>query len=628
MKLSEFSIKQRNIANDGEPEKMGEWKPASGGAMVALAERAGKKYQIKLRAGKPKWFETGKVIRSKQEKRAASTDDEEKERLQREIDSLKRSEARHNENDRLADEFVAAKNAIFARINSAGDPRLVCADAMWKEATPMKGNVIFSYEATPWVEEAIGFDGARIDFRRDLTVDQKYGIIAELAETLALLHSKGVVHGDLKIGNTVITKVGGDYKVSLIDFDAAFILDDLHAKRHARETWELIVGGTYFSPEALELYETVNEKDDEEYEAYDFGKITAKSDIFSLGVTVYEYLYERADFHIMPFIGPDRDKLTINEYGKAVAAGYRPDFPKETDCPTMDGLVYGMLNWMLAADPAKRPDATTVAEVFRSRDESKIPPEYRRIDNSVPWEEDQIDFVPKDGVRVEKGTRTGRYRIIRNGTGVSADAARLIADGLARYRSEPADGTAHPDLMWGCDGEERLPACIRRSVGNEGKYTLTQGYVKKVYTMSELKRIGFFCSEEELIKLWPADAAAKPDLKAKIGYVIKRDFSRGPGNYIVLSESDYRSGRTMSYSTIKFDSLVSSGYAACGASVSEPWREDGVCFVLSAISSDVVSVTRHVLRGPGFYVINRSNGTSERGVPVQKLLDLGWVKKV
>src|SRR6202035_2509786 len=85
---------------------------------------------------------------------------------------------------------------------------------------------------------------------------------AEVATALAVAHRKGVIHGDVKPANILITE---DERVKLTDFGMARL-----ASRDSKET-PLLGSPAYWCPEQI------------------LGKPQdARSDIFSLGVVMYE----------------------------------------------------------------------------------------------------------------------------------------------------------------------------------------------------------------------------------------------------------------------------------------------------------------------------------------------------
>ena len=109
-------------------------------------------------------------------------------------------------------------------------------------------------------------------------VDPKTAIqITEgILQALAYSHANGIVHRDIKPGNIMITDQGD---VKVMDFGIARALDDVSATMTA--TWNVVGTAQYLSPEQAS------------------GEVAdARSDLYSVGVVLYEMLTGRP-----PFIG-------------------------------------------------------------------------------------------------------------------------------------------------------------------------------------------------------------------------------------------------------------------------------------------------------------------------------------
>jgi eukaryotic-like serine/threonine-protein kinase len=97
---------------------------------------------------------------------------------------------------------------------------------------------------------------------------------AELAETLAHAHEKGIIHRDIKPSNIIMTKDG---RVKLTDFGIARIEDP--AATLQTQVGAILGTPSYMSPEQVS------------------GKtVDGRSDLFSLGVVLYEWLLGQRPF--------------------------------------------------------------------------------------------------------------------------------------------------------------------------------------------------------------------------------------------------------------------------------------------------------------------------------------------
>jgi serine/threonine protein kinase len=111
---------------------------------------------------------------------------------------------------------------------------------------------------------------AALDFR------QKLVILKTSANSLKILHDKGIVHGDLKPTNILIKRTEANiYTTKLIDFDNAYFEGE-----PPENPEELIVDAVYASPEQyLYMKGTATTR-----------HLTTLSDIFTLGLIYHQYL--------------------------------------------------------------------------------------------------------------------------------------------------------------------------------------------------------------------------------------------------------------------------------------------------------------------------------------------------
>ena len=163
-----------------------------------------------------------------------------------------------------------------------------------------------------------------------LPIREVYEIVAEVADALAYAHQQNIVHRDIKPGNIMYDQNSGQVKVA--DFGIARIVDDSKTK-----TGDMLGSPVYMSPEQLKG-----------------SKVTGASDVYSLGVTLYQLLTGA-----LPFNGDSIANLAYQILNKKYVSirELRPE---------LSAGVVRVVNKALQKEPSKRYDsAADMASAMR-----------------------------------------------------------------------------------------------------------------------------------------------------------------------------------------------------------------------------------------------------------------------
>ncbi len=142
----------------------------------------------------------------------------------------------------------------------------------------------------------------RIRREGPLDLDQAAGIVRQIAAGLTAAHAAGVVHRDLKSGNVILVpKSQGGVRAVVTDFGLAHVLGGGDERGRSMSGSGGIVGTPgYMAPEQVEG-----------------GKLTARTDLYALGVVMFEMVTGAAALRRGDAAG---DRGQAPHRGRAVAA--------------------------------------------------------------------------------------------------------------------------------------------------------------------------------------------------------------------------------------------------------------------------------------------------------------------
>lgn len=122
--------------------------------------------------------------------------------------------------------------------------------------------------------------------RRRLVVEDRLRLFIQVCRAVQHAHGKGVIHRDLKPTNILVGQHDGACSPKIIDFGIAKALDGRLGERSVlTELWQLVGTPEYMSPEQA---------------AGAGGAVDTRSDVYALGVVLYELLVGLTPFEVFP----------------------------------------------------------------------------------------------------------------------------------------------------------------------------------------------------------------------------------------------------------------------------------------------------------------------------------------
>ena len=130
---------------------------------------------------------------------------------------------------------------------------------------------------------------------RLLDMPARLRLMAEVCTAVQHAHQKGIIHRDLKPSNVLVTELDGQPVAKVIDFGIAKAITP-HGEEHnsPTRTGQFIGTPAYMSPEQA---------------SFEGGDIDTRSDIYSLGVMLYQLLTGTTPFESKTSRGADLDEI-------------------------------------------------------------------------------------------------------------------------------------------------------------------------------------------------------------------------------------------------------------------------------------------------------------------------------
>lgn len=224
---------------------------------------------------------------------------------------------------KACEDFFANKKAFYGALSCCRSGNNILVEDFFRSGTKY-------YIVTDKVEA----DGTDPEIIASLQWDKKEAFIRSVLYSVSCLHQRGIVHSDLKPDNILLKKTNeGFYTAKIIDFDAGFMVGKVPS--------EIQGDFIYLAPE---VYLKLNEED---------VLINEKIDIFALGLLFHQYwtgkLPAFSENHRYAFEAVlDEEPIKLSD-----------DLPSD---------LKENIARMLSKDPAKRPSARELLDVYRAKD--------------------------------------------------------------------------------------------------------------------------------------------------------------------------------------------------------------------------------------------------------------------
>ena len=179
--------------------------------------------------------------------------------------------------------------------------------------------------------------------RNNLSTRERLELFAEVCQAVQHAHQKGVIHRDIKPSNVMVTLHDGRPVAKVIDFGVAKAMHARLTDKTLFTAYQHFIGTpAYMSPEQAEMSGL---------------DIDTRTDIYSLGVLLYELLTGTTPFDTSSLLGagiaeiqrilreeqPPRPSLRISTSAEATVAARR----RQVDAAGLSKLLRGDLDWIV-----------------------------------------------------------------------------------------------------------------------------------------------------------------------------------------------------------------------------------------------------------------------------------------
>lgn len=296
-----------------------------------------------------------------------------------------------------------------------------------REISGPGGNIVYPLTETiydhHWIEFSEYIEGTFPDDQygeiiAGLDPHVKFNALRIAIGALKTIHGQRMVHGDLKLTNIMLLKNrAGNYVSKIIDFDGAFFEDDVPL--------DSITGtADYYSPEQA-LYSNIEDMDvRKEFR----GIITTKSDIFTMGLILHEYLtgIKPQPSKLPPSLAKASSGKSVYPWQVLLATDKTEEHQLVISEKIKEPYYVALISDMIQMDADRRP---TTVEVLQRLNAKEL------VIETTPWPEDSITISKKRVLEHAIGLR----RLAADGEKIPENCYEIVDFRGMRFRKSAAE---------------------------------------------------------------------------------------------------------------------------------------------------------------------------------------------
>lgn len=246
-----------------------------------------------------------------------------------------------------------------------------------------------------------------IQYNGPLSPSEAVAIMLQLTSALSHAHENGIIHRDVKPQNILMNQYGN---VKITDFGIARALSSTQLTK----TNDVIGSVHYLSPEQARG-----------------GTATKKSDIYSLGIVLFELLTGR-----LPFSGESAVSVALKHMQTETpyVKSFQPDVPQSLENVVLKATAKNPLHRYQSIEEMHR-DLETVLNTNRLEEERYVPPqeegEQTKVMPAIPpntkFEEESAETLVNSSEKDEKPSKKKKWMIFLISFGALALVAAIVA---------------------------------------------------------------------------------------------------------------------------------------------------------------------------------------------------------